>query len=108
MVYEQKDSKSASPRVFVAHCADEVIVVHTGGAPWSTYPPRHGSALDIEIRQIRESCTFLPRLTHVRIGLDNPEPLDSRLVEHLESEVSFGRGFDGFIDFCRTQGAKAT
>lgn len=109
MVYEQKDSKFAGPRVFVVRCADEIIVVHTGGEPWSTYPTRHGSALDVEIRRIRESCTFLPRLTHVRIGLDNPEPLDSRLVEHLECEVSFGRGFDGFIEFCRTQGIeKAT
>jgi hypothetical protein len=82
---------------------DEVIVAYVGTEAIASCPPAHGSALDREIRRIREESfegTFLPRVTHVRLGgADDPSVVDARLVEELENEFAPG-AFDGFVEYC--------
>lgn len=102
-----RESLSESNELLLLRSADELVVIH---ADAETCPPRFGGPLEREIRSIRESRTFSPRVTHVRLGLDDPAPVDTLLVEHTESEFSKPGydGFDGFQEFCRLLASRGT
>lgn len=102
----RRESLSQS-KLLLLRSADELVVIH---ADAETCPPRFGGPLEREIRRIRESRTFSPRVTHVRLGLDDPAPADALLVEHTDSEFN-EPGYDGFVgfrEFCRLQTIRGT
>lgn len=103
----RRQEVEAANGVLLIRGDDEVVVAYIGPEAVASCPPAHGSALDREIRRIREQSfegTFLPRVTHVRLGgADDPSPVDARLVEELESEFAPG-AYDGFVDFCARAG----
>lgn len=90
---------------------DEVLVyygIDTAGSGFPCPPPR-GSELERSIHEIRhrEGQTFMPRVSYVRGGIDDPAPLEECLVEDLETEYSNSLGFQGFVAMAGVEGLQS-
>jgi hypothetical protein len=90
---------------------DEVLVyygIETAGYGFPCPPPR-GSELERAIHEIRhrEGQTFMPRVSYVRGGIDDPAPLEECLVEDLETEYSNSLGFQGFVAMAGVEGLQS-